>query len=170
MAWKPQEGCKELALAQPCSLAGPDAGSRPWGCGQGQAQGHQPCLYPCCLALPGPSGPSRRFPVEAADAACWRPCLTPRAGGSMSERRVRGAKARPRQGKPSPGCPSASAPVLAHHLPIYSGICVNMLCIAKPTSNLLFSHLRHHPPPSVSFPVTSLFCDNHHKGCVFQAG
>lgn len=52
----------------------------------------------------------------------------------MFERRVCGAKARPRQGEPGPGCPSASASVLDHHLPIYSGICVNMLCTAKPTS------------------------------------
>lgn len=26
MAWKLQEGCEELVLAQPCSLAGPGAG------------------------------------------------------------------------------------------------------------------------------------------------
>lgn len=91
-------------------LAGPDAGSRP--CRRvGKAK---------------PSATGRAF-IRAVQlcptlvvASLWRlqrlhvnargcPCLKPSAGGSVFERRVHGAKARPRQGKPIPGCPSASA-------------------------------------------------------------
>jgi len=70
LAWKPQEGCEELAVVQPCSLAGPSASSglcTRWGCERGRCQCCRPCLYSCSPALPGPCG---FFPVKAAEAAC----------------------------------------------------------------------------------------------------
>lgn len=54
-----------------------------------------------------------------------------RAGGNVFEM-VCGAEARPQQGKPGlPPVSCALALVLGHHLPVYCGISVKTLCIAK---------------------------------------
>lgn len=74
MAWKLQEGPEEPVLAQPCALAGPDAGHA----GSEAAGSVLPAVpLSVCLAVPSPS---RRFPVAAAEAvcSCWAcPCLEP---------------------------------------------------------------------------------------------